>query len=125
MYQITPLRASAYLGCRFSEIKVEIRSLSKYRNFPGVLQAVVNNLKQLVVQGRVKAVSQRIGFVYWVYMNGDQYIRYIVENLFVRSFNGIQKRATTEQWNFIYKKIPLPFKAVYTQQYQPQLIKIK
>lgn len=125
MYQITPLRASAYLGSRFSEIKAEIRSLSRYGNFPGVLQAVVNNLKQLIVQGRVKTVSRRIGFVCWVYMNGDQYIKDIVENLFVRSFQGIQRRSTTEQWNLIYKKMPLKFKMIYAHQYQSQLIKIQ
>lgn len=125
MYQITPLRASAYLGSRFSEIKAEIRSLSRYGNFPGVLQAVVNNLKQLAMQGRVKTVSRHIVFVCWVYMNGDHYIKDIVENLFVRSFQGIQRRSTTEQWNLIYKKMPLPFKMIYAKQYQPQLIKIQ
>lgn len=125
MQQITPLRASCYLGSRFLEIKSEIRSLSKYNNFPGVLQAIVNNLKELITQGKVKTVSRRIRFVAWVYINGDQYIKYIVENLFIRSFKGIHKQCTENQWQLLYKNLPKPFKTVYQEQQEPKLIKIQ
>ena len=125
MSQITVLRASSYLGSRFSEINAEIRSLSKYNNFPGVLQAVVNNLKQLVAEGRVKMVSRRIRFVGWVYQHGDHYIRYIIENLFVRSFQGIKKCCTINQWDLLYTNLPKSFKTVYRYQQNEQLFKIE
>lgn len=117
MIKITTLRASTYLSIRFPEIKEEIKKLRSQNNFAGVLQAIVNYLKELILQGKIKTVSRLIKFVGFVYKNGNGYITEIVENLFVRSLESMHKQCNISQWKYLYSKLPQPFRSIYNQQY--------
>lgn len=116
MSTLNPPKASRYLSAHYPEIKEEIDSLSSDQNFAGVLQAVVNYLNHLRANAAIRTMSRLIRFVGWLYCRGDQYIKYLIENLFVRSFAGIRKRCTPQQWHFLYKKFPKPFKEIYIVQ---------
>lgn len=123
MSKLNKTRASRYLAAHYPEIKQEIHTLSCNQNFAGVLQAIVNYLRVLLTRAEIKTISRLIRFVGWVYLRGDQYIKYIIENLFVRSFEGIRKRCTSQQWQFLFQNLPQPFKKVYTIQIENNLIK--
>lgn len=123
MNKINQTGASRYLAAHYLEIKEEINTLSSDRNFAGVLQAIINYLRVLLTHSQIKAMSHFIRSVGWVYCRGNQYVKYIVENLFVRSFEGIRKRCTPQQWQFLFKKLPQPFKNIYSLQNKNNLIK--
>ncbi|MBP3944107.1 hypothetical protein J5U18_11165 [Sphingobacteriaceae bacterium WQ 2009] len=124
MAEITTLRASNYLSYRFPAIKQEIKQLKSHNNFAGILQAIVNYLKQLIVDGKIRMVSRLIKFVAIVFTHGNNYIKEIIENLFVRSLESMHKRCDVNQWHYVYQKLPAPFKIIYNQQYQHISIKI-
>lgn len=121
--RINPTRASRYLAAHYPEIKGEIYVLSKNKNFAGVLQAIVNYLRVLIANSEITEVSRHIKFVGCLYVKGNKYIKYIIENLFVRSFEGIRKRSTPQQWQFIFQNLPLPFKNIYLLQNGNYLLK--
>ncbi|CAD7798364.1 hypothetical protein CHRY9390_00325 [Chryseobacterium aquaeductus] len=54
--------------------------------------------------------------MYWICKNGNSYIRYIIENLFVRSFDNLRKNLKPQQWKFLYQEIPRDFRNVYYEQ---------
>lgn len=119
MRTLNQTNAARYLSAHYPEIKEEIDDLASHQNFAGVLQAVVNYLKQLLANTAFKTMSRQIRFVGWIYFKGDQYIRYIVENLFIRALVSIQKRCSLQQWHFLYIKLPKPFKDIYDSQNLP------
>lgn len=125
MSKLNKSRASHYLAIRYPEIKDEIYKLSFHQNFAGVLQAIVNYLKDLISQEKIKTTSRLIRTVGWVYFRGDQYMKDIIEHLFVRSLEGIRKRCTAEQWNFLFKRFPIPFRRIYLIQYKNNLYVIR
>ena len=120
MKKINENTASAYLERHYGEIKDEIHTLSSHKNFPGILQAIINLLRFLQEKGQICKVGLRIKIIGRLYNKGNDYLKYIIENLFIRSFVGIKKRCTTQEWNVLYKQIPENLKKIYIQQNQEQ-----
>lgn len=108
--------AALYIARHHKEIGGEIRLLSLKHNFAGVLQAVVNLLKSLIEKGRTEKAIHHIKYIGWVYQRGNSHIQYLIENLFVRSFESIRKRCAPEQWKLLYVEIPQAFKTFYLTQ---------
>ena len=125
MHQIDENTASAYLVHQYDEIKEEITDLKNRQNFAGIFQAIVNHINLLLKKGQIEKIGVRIKFVGWLHKRGNDYVRYIIENLFVRSFDGMKKRCTAEQWTHVYQLIPYNLKQMYLTQNKESLIKTK
>lgn len=122
MLKISENAASVYLANQYSEIKEEINELYAHKNFAGIFQAIVNHINSLISKKQTQKIGVRIKFIGWLYKRGNEYVQYIVENLFVQSFKGMKKRCTTEQWLYIYKIIPKNLKTIYLLQNKNYLI---
>lgn len=113
-------KASAYLENHYDEIKEEIHKLYVHQNIAGIFQAVVNFLRFLLESGQVNKIGKCITVMEPLYNRGNEYLRYIIENLFIRSFDGIKRRCSPDEWSDLYRQIPLNLKKVYTKQEQEQ-----
>lgn len=108
--------AGTYLAYHYGEIKDEINELSTRKNFAGIVQAIVNHINSMLTKGKAEKIGTQIKFIGWLYKRGNDYVKYIIENLFVRSFEGMKRRCTTEQWIYVYQLIPNNLKQVYLLQ---------
>lgn len=122
MNEINENAASVYLAHHYGEIQEEITQLSLKRNFAGIFQAIVNHINLLLSNGQIEKIGVRIKFIGWLHKRGNEYVRYIIENLFVRSFEGMKRRCTAEQWIYVYQLIPNNLKHVYQFQHTNYLI---
>lgn len=109
-------KATIYIAAHYKEIRKEVEELSSSKNFAGILQALVNELRTLLEKGEFRKISCHIKYIGWIYQRGNKYIKYIVENLFVRSFEGIRRKCSQKQWQQLYVEIPESFKAIYLTQ---------
>ncbi|MDA3613819.1 DUF7674 family protein [Polluticaenibacter yanchengensis] len=109
-------KAAIYLAVHHKEISEEIKKLSSVENFAGVLQAVVNQLRRLLDTGEFAKITRHIKYIGWIYKMGNEYIKYIIENLFVRSLEGLRKKCSPAQWQRIYTDIPKSFQVIYQAQ---------
>mgnify|MGYP003398497835 CR=1 FL=1 len=116
MDKINEKSAGVYLARHYGEIKDEIHRLSVLKNFAGILQAIVNYLKLLLEKRQLNKLGTRIKTIGPLHKKGNDYLKYIIENLFVRSFEGIRRRCTAEEWAALYKEIPSNLKNIYLQQ---------
>lgn len=116
MHQLNENTASTYLAHHYGEIKDEIGELSTRKNFAGVFQAIVNHINLLLSKGQVEKIARSIKFIGWLHKRGNGYVQYIIENLFVRSFVGMKRRCTAEQWIYMYQLIPNNLKNIYQLQ---------
>ncbi|MCD1117401.1 DUF7674 family protein [Chryseobacterium turcicum] len=114
--KINRFTAVEYLKVFFPTVRKEIVALSEQNNFPGVVQVAVDDIKVLTENSNVQKINISIKRMYWIYKNGNSYIRYIIENLFVRSFGALRKNLKPQQWKFIYQEIPKDFRNVYSDQ---------
>lgn len=116
MNEINESTASTYLANHYGEIKEEINELSTRKNFAGILQAIVNHINILLSDGQVEKIGVKFKFIGWLYKRGNEYVQDIIENLFVRSFEGMKRRCTKEQWIYIYQLIPKNLRKLYQLQ---------
>ncbi|SJN46846.1 hypothetical protein [Sphingobacterium sp. JB170] len=116
MDKLSENRASAYLAFHYGDIKEEINKLSTRKNFAGILQAIVNHINILLTNGQAEKIGVRIKIIGCLYKRGNEYVQYLVENLFVRSFTGMKRRCTAEQWAYVYQTIPKNLKNIYQLQ---------
>ncbi|NQD71600.1 hypothetical protein HP439_12795 [Sphingobacterium shayense] len=116
MNNINENAASFYLAYHYGEIKEEISKLSDHKNFAGIFQAIVNHINLLLSKGQIEKIGTKIKFIGWLYKRGNVYVKEIIENLFVRSFAGMKRRCTAEQWIYIYQLIPSNLKSIYELQ---------
>lgn len=114
--KINRFTAVEYLKVFFPAVRKEIVTLSEQNNFPGVVQVAVDDIKVLTEKSNVQKINISIKRMYWIYKNGNSYIRYIIENLFVRSFGNLRKNLKPQQWKFLYQEIPKDFRTVYSEQ---------
>lgn len=98
------------------EIRSEIRPLFRKHNFAGVLQAVVNHLRTLKDQGNIEKIGVHIRFLGKIYERGNHYVRYMLENLFVRSLRGLERRSVEAEWLSIQAHMPVMFLNIYQAQ---------
>lgn len=108
--------AVEYLKVFFPSVRREIVALSEQNNFPGVMQVMIDDMKIDTQKSNVQKINISIKRMYWIYKNGNSYIRYIIENLFIRSFSSLRKNLKPQQWRFLYQEIPNDFRTVYSEQ---------
>lgn len=114
--KINRFTAVEYLKVFFPSVRREIVTLSEQNNFPGVIQVMIDDMKTDTQKSNVQKINISIKRIYWIYKNGNSYIRYIIENLFIRSFSSLSKNLKPQQWRFLYQEIPKDFRIVYSEQ---------
>ena len=119
-------KAAKYFANYYPEIKEEIRFLSLRKNFAGIIQSIINYLFHLLEQSKQIIVVSKIKEMGWLYTRGNNDVKDLIENLFVRSFRAMQKRCSPAEWNFILEKCPIAFQNIYQNQInKDQQLKIK
>ncbi|MCX8525265.1 hypothetical protein OF897_15195 [Chryseobacterium formosus] len=116
MKEINRITAAEYMKVFYPSIRNEITELSVQNNFPGIIQVAIDNMKSLSQNSKIQKISISIKRIYWIYKNGNSYIRYIIENLFVRSFESLRKNLQPQQWKFLYQEIPGDFQKIHSSQ---------
>lgn len=114
--KINRFTAVEYLKVFFPSVRREIVTLSEQNNFPGVIQVMIDDMKTDTQKSNIQKINISIKRMYWIYKNGNSYIRYIIENLFIRSFANLSKNLKPQQWRFLYQEIPKDFRMVYSEQ---------
>ena len=116
MQRVNQKKTVEYLKQLYPEIKNEISNLSDSNNFAGIMKTTVDQLKKLLEQSKIQSVILNVKRMDWIYNRGNSYVRYIIENIFIRSFESLRRKASPQQWRFLYQEIPSDFKHIYFEQ---------
>lgn len=116
MQTINQKIAVEYLKFFYPPLRNEITQLSVQDNFAGVMQATVNYLKNLLQESKINIIAHHIKLMDWIYRNGNSYVRTMIENLFVRSFESFKKHAKIQHWKLLYQYMPVSFQIIYNEQ---------
>ncbi|MDH6250595.1 hypothetical protein M2347_000322 [Chryseobacterium sp. H1D6B] len=116
MQTINQKIAERYLKIYYPSIRNEISQLSAQNNFPGIIQATINHLKSLLQESKTTIVARNIKVMEWLYRNGNSYLKQIIENLFISSFESLKRNSDPEQWSTLYQYMPLKFQEIHLAQ---------
>lgn len=116
MQTINQKIAVEYLKFFYPPLRNEIIQLSVQDNFAGIMQATVNYLKNLLQESKINIIAHHIKLMDWLYRNGNSYVRTMIENLFVRSFESFKKHAKIQHWKLLYQYMPVSFQIIYNEQ---------
>lgn len=116
MQTINQKIAVEYLKFFYPSLRNEITQLSVQDNFAGIMQATVNYLKNLLQESKINIIAHHIKLMDWLYRNGNSYVRTMIENLFVRSFESFKKHAKIQHWKLLYQYMPVSFQIIYNEQ---------
>ena len=105
-----------YLKFFYPPLRNEISQLSAQDNFPGVIQATINYLKNLLQESKINIIAHHIKMMEVIYKGGDSYVKDMIENLFVRSFESFKKHTKIQHWRFLYQYMPVSFQVIYNEQ---------
>ncbi|MCF2218094.1 MULTISPECIES: DUF7674 family protein [Chryseobacterium] len=108
--------ASEYLKFFYPPLRTEITQLSSQDNFAGIMQATINYLKKLLQEAKVNIIAHHIKLMEMIYKGGDSYVKDMIENLFVRSFESFKKHAKISHWKLLYQYMPVTFQVIYNDQ---------
>lgn len=125
MRKLNQYGAGLYMALHYKEIRSEINFLLRKHNFAGALQAVINHLRSLIVLQSTDKICQHIHFLGMIYGRGNHYVKYILENLFVRSLGGLRRISSVNTWAVIEAQLPTPFLEVLKGQQIHNLLKSK
>jgi len=116
MQTINQKIASEYLKFFYPPLRTEITQLSSQDNFAGIMQATINYLKKLLHESKVNIIAHHIKLMEMIYKGGDSYVKDMIENLFVRSFESFKKHAKISHWKLLYQYMPVTFQVIYNDQ---------
>jgi len=116
MNKLNYLKASYRIAGHFKDISKEIKSLAQHQNIAGVVQALINYLKTLQSIGQEAKLPRYICYVGMIYSRGNDYVRYMIENMFVRALGSLERRCSAAGWKAIAKCMPKPFTEIYIKQ---------
>ena len=116
MQTINQKIAIEYLKFFYPPLRTEISQLSKQDNFAGIMQATVNYLKNLLQESKVNIIAHHIKLMDMIYKGGDSYVKDMIENIFVRSFESFKKHTKIQHWKLLYQYMPVNFQVIYNDQ---------
>ncbi|UHO39255.1 hypothetical protein H5J24_03795 [Chryseobacterium capnotolerans] len=116
MQTINQKIAVEYLKFFYPRLRNEIIQLSGQDNFAGIMQATVNYLKGLLKESKINIIAHHIKLMDGLYRNGNSYVRTMIENIFVRSFESFKKHAKIAHWKLLYQYMPVSFQIIYNEQ---------
>jgi len=122
MQTINKKIAVEYLKFFYPPLRNEITQLSVQDNFAGIMQATVNYLKNLLQESKISIIAHHLKLMDSIYKNGDSYVRTMIENLFVRSFESFKKHAKIQHWKLLYQYMPVSFQIIYNEQQKQDMI---
>lgn len=114
--------AVEYLKFFYPPLRNEITQLSVQDNFAGIIQATINYLKTLLQESKINIIAHHIKLMDLIYKVGDSYVKDIIENIFVRSFESFKKHTKIQHWKLIYQHMPVNFQVIYNDQQQQDKI---
>lgn len=109
MCYLDEINASYYLAGVLPEIDMQILRLAFRANFAGVLQAIINFQRKQLHMHRAEGVANAAYYVGIAYSRGNQSVRYLIENLFIRSLGKLSEHCSQQEWAYILNNIPDPF----------------
>lgn len=95
------------------ESKQEIEKLTQKDNVAGIVQILANLLKDLVRSKSWIRVKWVLMFTGWLYDRGENYIKDIIENIFVRALGSVNKMCTAREWGYIKQSTPVRIYRIY------------
>ncbi|WP_294299073.1 hypothetical protein [uncultured Chryseobacterium sp.] len=113
---INQAKATEYLKFFYPPLRTEIIQLSGQDNFAGIIQSTINYLRRLLQESKVNIIAHHIKLMEMIYRSGDSYVKNMIENLFVRSFESFKKRAKISHWKLLYQYMPVTFQVIYNDQ---------
>lgn len=116
MQTINPKIAAEYIKFFYPPLRPEITKLSVQDNFAGIIQATINYLKNLLLESKINIIAHHIKLMESIYRNGNSYVREMIENLFVRSFESFKKNTKINHWKRLYQYMPVSFQEIYDHQ---------
>lgn len=116
MYKINQTELPEIIAQEIPEVKNEIGKLSSKENIAATLQIVVTYTREMLTRHQVAKVNYCMALMGWIYSLGNEPIRDLIENLFVRSFNGMRSLCRPKEWNEIQSRIPTRLYTVYMAQ---------
>lgn len=116
MQTITQEIAVEYLKFFYPPLRNEIAQLSAQNNFAGIMQATVNYLKNLLQESKINIIAHHIKLMDLIYKKGNSYVKTMIENLFIRSFESFKKHAKIQHWKLLYQYMPISFQIIYNEQ---------
>ncbi|GGG94679.1 hypothetical protein GCM10007415_32200 [Parapedobacter pyrenivorans] len=116
METINRKELSFIVASELPEIRDEIGHIRSKENVAGVMQAVVNYMRDMARGRQIDKIVRRMKLVGWVYGRTDSAIRETISNVFVRSFNGLRNRCSNWDWTRIQQQMPSNLYSVYAVQ---------
>lgn len=116
METIKPTEVSRIISLEIPEVKNEVNKLSGDHNVAAVLQVVINYIREMLVTHNLERANQCIILIGQIYGRGNTMVQDIIENLFVRSFNGMKRLCGPIEWQKLQIKIPWSLRKVYVLQ---------
>lgn len=98
------------------EVQEEIDHLRSKENIAGVMQIVATYAKDMLRAKHFNKVSRCIRLVGWLYGRGNDAVRDIIANVFVRSFNGMRGLCSQWEWIKLRERMPANLYSVYVHQ---------
>lgn len=108
--------AAEYLKFFYPRLRQEISELSSKDNFAGIIQTTVNYLRNLLLESKINIIAYHIKLMDMIYKKGDEYVKDVIENIFVRSFSSFRKHGKISQWKVLYQNMPVSFQLIYNEQ---------
>ncbi|WP_294236738.1 MULTISPECIES: hypothetical protein [Chryseobacterium] len=122
MQTINQAKATEYLKFFYPQLRTEIIQLSIQGNFAGIIQSTINYLRRLLQESKVNIMVHHITMMEMIYKSGDSYVKNMIENLFIRSFESFKKRAKISHWKRLYQYMPVTFQVIYNDQQEQDKI---
>lgn len=116
METINKKELSFIVASELPEIRDEISQIRSKENVAGVMQAVVNYMRDMAYGKQIDKIVRCLKLVGWVYGRTDNTIRDTISNVFVRSFNGLRNRCSNWDWTRIRQQMPSNLYSVYAVQ---------
>ena len=104
------------ISAEIPEVSEEVNRLSSKENIAGAIQIVVTFMKDMLQHHNLPRVRWSMMFMGWLYGRSDAAVKEIIENLFVRSFNGMKRICNPQEWQSVETKIPYSLRSVYIRQ---------
>ncbi|KQT20541.1 hypothetical protein ASG31_17390 [Chryseobacterium sp. Leaf404] len=108
--------AAEYLKFFYPKLRGEISELSLKDNFAGIIQTTVNYLRNLLMESKINIIAYHMKLMDMIYKKSDDYVKDVIENIFVRSFSSFRKHGTIQQWKILYQNMPVSFQLIYNEQ---------
>lgn len=116
MESINQRELPAIISTGIPEVKSEVARLTSRENIAGMLQIVVNFVRTRLMKQDVTRAGYCIRLIGRIHQRGNSSIKDIIENLFVRSFNGMERLCSPKEWKILQSKMPGNLQEAYDRQ---------